>query len=281
MGTVHSMTLVGPIDTRRRLGGELITRIGIGGLITTVVLAIVGWLLVSDLFARLEGTLDVTGDSLRTVGVTLQVADEALGALTSSLDTVAEATSQASDSATTVSEAISETATIVGGELPASIESIRAAMPGLIEASAVIDTTLSGLAFFGVPYDPGVPLDDAFRDLDQQLAPLPQSLRDNAATISELVPQAEGFRDQSLLLADQVAEINESVEEARSVIEDYRATTGQVEIVVSVATGGLQRSELVARILVVLMTCVGILTMGAFIHIGRALRQLEEPASSS
>lgn len=269
------MTLVGPIDTARRSHGRLISRIGIVGLIGTILVTITAWLLVNDLFRRLDGTLEVTGSALQTIGVTLDIADEALANLTTSLEAASAATNQASASAATVSEAIDETATIIGEDLPASIDAIRAAMPGLIEASAVIDTTLSGLAIFGVPYNPGVPLDEAFRDLDRQLAPLPQSLRDNAATIAELVPQADGFRDQSILLASQVRLMRTTVEDARTVIDDYRETADQVDVVVRTTTDGLGRSKLIARLLVVLVGIMSALTMAGFVVVGRALSNLE------
>ncbi|MEX2623763.1 MAG: hypothetical protein WD651_08540 [Acidimicrobiia bacterium] len=269
------MTLVGPIDTARRTRGPLISRIGTAGLIGTVLVTITAWLLVDDLFRRLDGTLEVTGSALQTIGVTLDIADEALANLTLTLEVASAATNQASASAATVSEAIDETVVIIGEDLPASIEAIRAAMPGLIEASAVIDSTLSGLALVGVPYNPEVPLDDAFRDLDRQLASMPQSLRDNAATIGELVPQADGFRDQSTLLATQVGLMRTTVENARTVIDDYRVTTDQVDVVVRTTTDGLGRSELTARLLVVLVGVMSALTMSGFVVVGRALTTLE------
>lgn len=263
------------IDTVRRSRGRVISRIGTVGLIGTVLVTATAWLLVGDLFRRLDGTLEVTGSALQSIGVTLDIADEALANLTISLEAVSAVTDQAADSAVTVSDAIEETAVIIGEDLPASIDAIRTAMPGLIEASAVIDSTLSGLAIFGVPYNPAVPLDDAFRDLDQQLAPLPQSLRDNAATIAELVPQAEGFREHSILLATQVELMRTTVENARSVIDGYRLTADRVDLVVRDTTDGLGRSELIARVLVVLVGAMSVLIMAGFFVIGRALTNLE------
>lgn len=151
-------------------------------------------------------------------------------------------------------------------------------MPGLIEAAAVIDSTLSGLALLGVPYNPAVPLDEGFRSLDEQLATLPQSLRDNAATIGELVPQAEGFRQQAVLLAGQVDKMSETVSEARTVIQQYRSTTDQLDLVIRDATSGLARTELMARVLVLLMAVMVVLAMGGLLIVGRALSELEGPA---
>jgi hypothetical protein len=269
------MTLVGPIKTVPRPRGVLVSRVGMVALAGGVLLSVLAWLLVNDLFRRLEQSLLVTSEAVTTVEATLEVADQALGTLTASLEAASAATDQAAASASTVSQAVEETSVILGDEVPAGIESIRQAMPGLIEAGAVIDTTLSGLALLGVPYNPEVPLDEAFRQLDAQLAPLPQSLRDNAATIAGLVPQAEGFRAEALALSGQVEEMRANTEAARAVIDNYRATADRVEQMVVETESGLGRSELLARVLVVALLAVSTLTTGALIVVGRALTSLE------
>ncbi len=270
-----AMTLVGPIKTVPRPRGLLVTRIGAVALVGALLMSVLAWLLVNDLFRRIEQSLVVTVEAVTTVESTLEVADRALGTLTESLETASAATDQAATSASTVSRALEETSAILGTEVPTGIESIRQAMPGLIEAGAVIDTTLSGLALLGVPYDPEVPLDDAFRQLDAELAPLAQSLRDNAVTIAELVPQAEGFRTETLLLAGQVEEMRTNVEAARAVIENYRLTADRVEEMVIDTSSGLSRSELLARVLVGALFLVSTLTTGALIVAGRAMASIE------
>ena len=141
---------------------------------------------------------------------------------------------------------------IVGESLPSSIEAIRDAMPGLIEASNVIDSTLSGLAFFGVPYNPGVPLDEAFAELDRQLAPLPESLRGNAEIIAELIPEADGFHRETVALTEQIEMIRLSVVEARAVIDDYRSQTVRLDAVVRETTDDLSQGSFLARVVVLL-----------------------------
>jgi hypothetical protein len=261
-------------DGRVRPMARAISTIGVVGLVTGLLLAVGGWFAVSDFFRRIDATLLITSEAMHTVEATLDTADEALATLHSALAVAAEATDQASASTDTVAAAVDEAAGIIGGDLPESVEEIRTAMPGLIDAAAVIDRTLSGLAFFGVPYDPEVPLDEAFRNLDDELAPLPQSLRDNAETIAAVVPQADGFRRQALLLASQVERMSETVLDARSVIRQYRATTDRVDLVVADASNGLAGTELVARVLVLLGAATVSLAMAGLIMTGRALADL-------
>ena len=270
------MTLVGPIDVARPVRGPLIVRLGIIGLVGAAMITVVAWLLTEDLFSRFGDSLEVTGEALHSVGLTLDVADDALGTLTLALDTTATATAHAAASSETVAEAVTSAAAIVGEELPASVEAIRAAMPGLIEASNVIDNTLSGLSLIGVPYNPGVPLDEAFSNLDRQLAPLPDALRQNAAVISALVPEAEGFHDQTELLTTQVELMRGSVDQARDIIDQYRTQALRFDSVVAETSEDLDRSTQLARLLVVMAGASAMVAMCALIVAGRAISALEE-----
>ena len=269
------MTLVGPVDTARQVRGPAIVRIGLVGLIGALVLTAVAWLITEDLFSRFGDSLEVTGEALETVGLTLDVADEALGTLTAALETTAIATGHAATSSETVAAAVSQTVVIVGEELPTSIEAIRAAMPGLIEASNVIDSTLSGLALIGVPYNPDVPLDEAFANLDRQLAPLPDGLRANAAVIADLVPEAEGFHEQTVILTTQVEVMRASVDEARAFIDQYRSQAQRFDVVVRETNAGLDRSALMMRVLVLVAGGLAAIGMSGLIVTGRAISDLE------
>jgi hypothetical protein len=270
------MTLVGPVDTARRHRGPAIARLGLVGLIGAVAITLVAWILIEDLFDRFGDSLEVTGEALVSVGATLDVADEALETLTASLETAGTATGHAAASSRTIAAAVTETVVIVGEDLPASINAIRDAMPGLIEASNVIDNTLSGLALIGVPYNPEVPLDEAFVELDRQLAPLPEGLRANAAIIANLIPEADGFFQETVTLMDQIETIRLSVVDARSVIEDYRSQAGRLDAVVQETTAGLDQGAFLSRLLVVLGGVLAVVAMSGLIAAGRAIAALEE-----
>ena len=270
------MTLVEPVDTARQPRGPSIVMLGLVGIVGAVIITVVAWLLIEDLFERFGDSLEVTGEALVSVGATLNVADEALETLTASLETAATATGHAAVSSETVAAAVSETVVIVGEDLPASIEAIRAAMPGLIEASNVIDNTLSGLSLIGVPYNPDVPLDEAFAELDRQLAPLPEGLRQNAEIIANLIPEADGFHQETLTLTDQIEMIRISVVEARSVIDDYQSQTARLDAVVQDAAAGLNQGAFLSRLLVVLGGTLAVMAMSGLVVAGRAISALEE-----
>lgn len=255
--------------------GPLVAQLGAAGIVAALLITAIGWFIVGDLFNRLDSSLQLTADSLSTVSETLDVAGESLNTLGLAFDNVIAASGHASASSATVSEALAQTVSVVGSDLPASIDSIRTAMPGLIEAARVIDSTLSGLALIGVPYNPDVPLDEAFSDLDRQLEPLPETLRANARVIAGLIPEAQGFQEQTAELTIQVEEIRMSVDSAGRLIEQYRAQAESADSLVSDTNADLDRSALLVRLLLLSAGALGVAAMGGLLVAGNAITALE------
>jgi ABC-type transporter Mla subunit MlaD len=232
----------------RSRAGRAVAGLGWTGLVASLAVSVLAWLLMEDTFSRLESMLSATGEGLEAIDATLDVADQALASLTASLETAAQAAEQASTTSATVAEAVSRTADILDQDLPDSIEAVRATMPGLIEASAVVDRTLSGLALVGVPYDPEVPLDAAFRRLDTQLALLPATFREHGATIQALVPQTESFGRQAASIQEEVGAMQATIDQAALVIARYRRSAETVDLLTTMT--GLETTRLLARLAV-------------------------------
>jgi methyl-accepting chemotaxis protein len=255
--------------------GPLVAKLGAAGFVAAVLITAIAWFIVGDLFSRLDSSLEVTAESLSTVSETLDVAGESLETLGSAFDNVIRASGHASASSATVSEALAQTVAVIGNDVPVSIESIRTAMPGLIDAARVIDSTLSSLALIGVPYDPEVPLDEAFADLDRQLEPLPETLRANARVIAGLIPEAQGFRQQTEELTAQMEEIRRSVDSAGRLIDEYRTQAESADSLVSDTNAELDRSAILARLLVVGAGLLAVAAMGGLFVAGKAITSLE------
>jgi hypothetical protein len=264
-----------PPRETQEMRGPLVARLGAAGLVAAVLITAIGWFIVGDLFTRLDSSLELTAVSLSTVSETLDVAGESLDRLGLAFDNVITASRHASASSATVSEALAQTVAVVGSDLPASVESIRTAMPGLIEAARVIDSTLSALTLIGVPYDPDVPLDEAFADLDRQLEPLPETLRANARVIAGLIPEAQGFQQQTEELTVQVEEIRMSVDAAGRLIDQYRVQAESADSLVSETNADLDRSALLVRLLVVSAGLLAVAAMGGMFVAGKAITALE------
>lgn len=255
--------------------GPLVARLGAAGLAAAVLITAIGWFIAGNLFTRFDSSLEVTAESLSTVSETLDVAGESLASLGLAFDNVVAASGHASASSATVGLALAQTVDVIGNDLPMSIESIRTAMPGLIEAADVIDATLSGLALIGVPYNPEVPLDEAFADLDRQLEPLPETLRANAGVIAGLIPEAQGFQQQTEELTGQVEEIRANVDAAGRLIDQYRTQAESLDTLVTDTDADLNRSAVLVRLLVLGAGVLAMAAMGGLLVAGKAITALE------
>jgi hypothetical protein len=251
--------------------GRLLVWLGTAGLVLLGLVAILSFVLVDGFMSRYRDTLTGTQSSLADVERTLEISETSLEALRSTVASVSAAADGAAESARTVGLAVDGAAEVIGEELPSSVESIREAMPGLIQAAEVIDSTLTTLAFLGVDYDPEVPLDQAFRRLDLELATIPETLRDNAALISGLTTQAQVFGDEALSISAQAAVLEGTLGSAQGLIEDYRVNVEMVTAVVDDSLAGLWTDRLIAMgvILVVVVVCG--LAMVGMILTGRDL----------
>lgn len=241
------------------------------GLVGSVVLAVIAFLMVSDVYGRLRQSLEITADAVRTVDTTLEVASGALLTLGQTVETVKAATEQAAESSVLVESSVSQAAEVVGIDLPETIDAVRETMPALIEASSLIDTTLRGLALFGVPYDPDVPLGEGFRRLEEELEPLSDTLRQNGAVMERLVPTVSGFRTQTELLATQVDEIGAAVEEAAEVIASYQTQAAAFDEAIQSARDSTTRGSVLMRVLVVLGGLLGAAFGAGLYFTGRSL----------
>lgn len=155
------------------------------GLISSAVLGVAGWLVVS-------GISDGTRDTVRSAAVVVEdvsVATDAAVIAVSSMTRVVEDIESVARSTgrtlSTVEELLTDVSDNVAGDIADSLESAVDAMPGVIQTGRVIDRTLSALTLVGVDYDPEVPLDEALESLRDSLEPLPDEIRAQASLLDE------------------------------------------------------------------------------------------------
>jgi hypothetical protein len=132
-----------------------------------------------------------------------------------------------------------------------------------------------GWRFFGVPYNPETPLDEAFIGLDRELEPLPASLRANALQLAELIPDVQGFRLQTDLLGLQVDEIRTAVDDANAILGRYRSQAERFDEVLQGTRDDLGRSALLVRLVVVFAGMLALVAMAGLVVAGRAISSLE------
>lgn len=219
--------------------------------VLTTAVAVSGWLTLTGLeklgtssltsastFDTLHRTLDVTAETTGTIREAMSDLDTLVGLM-------------ASSSATTA-EFVDDVADVTSIRISGSLAAIERAMPGLIEAGAVIDDTLSTLSLFGVNYRPEVPFDDALRDVQASLVGLAEDVADQGATLRTLVPEVERVGETSAELAQRIRDTRAQLEAAEVLLGEYREILTDTEQAVDPAAGPLRFAAIGRPLLIVI-----------------------------
>jgi methyl-accepting chemotaxis protein len=210
MHSVRTLTRVAAICV-----GLLSVAVAIGGCALVGLGRSVSTLVSEDTFGTLHRTLDLTLETTTTVRDAM-----------TDLDLLAETVAASS---TTTALFVDDTADITVNRIAVSLAAVEQAMPGLIEAGAVIDDTLGTLSLFGVDYRPEVTFDEALRDIEASLEGLSTDVADQGHTLRRLVPEVERIGATSESLAGRIIDTQSSLTEAEALLLQYRTILTDTE----------------------------------------------------
>jgi len=196
----------------------------VGGLITGVgalVGVVAGWIFVGAMGSAVTDTVTISRRVLTTVGDTTTDIDGVFGDVAASLRDVQITLADTSLTLTRASVITRNLGGVVAEDVPESVDAIRATIPALIDTARVIDTTMRGLSFFGVDYDPEVPLDESLRVIETQLGEIPTLLRAQQDTLSEVAGDLGVFSSSTLEISDDLAAIRVRLADASTVLDGY------------------------------------------------------------
>lgn len=228
----------------------------VGGALTVaavVVGAVVAWIFVGTAAEAVTESTEVTRRALTAVAETTEVVDAVFDDVAGSLRDVQTTLAETSLTLTSASAVTRNLNGVITEEIPASIDSIRAALPGLIDTAAVIDSTMRGLALVGVDYDPSVPLDQSLVDIDARLAAVPALLRTQQETLSSVTGDLGRFSSSMIELSDDVGSIRVRLAEASSVLGGYTTIVADSTALLDDLESGLTTGVRVIRLSIVLL----------------------------
>lgn len=168
-------------------------------------------------FQTLDDTLAVTLETTATVREAMV-----------DLDRLAESVA---DSSATTAAFVEDTAQITTDRVAVSLAAIERSMPGLIDAAAVIDDTLTTLSLFGVDYHPEVPFDRALAEIESNLEGLSVDVAEQGRTLATLVPEIERIGATAESLGGHIVETRLRLREAGAVLGEYRTLVAETPIV--------------------------------------------------
>jgi hypothetical protein len=227
--------------TARRMG-RVLQGIGGFGVVTGIAIIVVGWILAGTTVGAVEEGLQWSGATLETVGDSIDLAATTIDAVEDSLFTMEEAIGGLAIAVGESDTVVAEVAAILSEDLPDSIEVARKAMPGVVAGAQVIDTTMRGLRFFGVDYNPEIPFPDAVRELDAALADIPADLRRQGSVLGTFSTDVESLVTDLGILKGDLAELRLELFSASALEQDYRRALAEAGILVDES-----RADLVAQ----------------------------------
>lgn len=239
---------------------------------------LVGLSLVAGGGEAVTESVDSARRALTAVDDTTRVVNDTFDAVADSLRGVQITMSDTSLTLTRASAVTRNLGTVVTVDVPESIDAVRATLPGLARTAGVVDSTMRGLSFFGVDYDPEVPLDESIGSLDAQLAEIPTVLRSQQATLDAVAGDLSTFSSATLEIADDLAAIRLQLAAASDVLGSFESLVADGGAVLDDLEDRVGSSMSALRIAVVLVSLGLILTQAATVAAGVAVvRAHREP----
>ncbi len=254
--------------------GRLARMAGAVTVATSLFALVIGLVLVESLVTDLTASFQVSESAIVAIGETIEVVDASVSRIDESLDAASASLASVGTAAAIASDGLEDVAVFLEEDLPADVEAILVAMPAAIQTAEAIDGTLSALAFFGVDYNPEEPFDDSLRRVEEALAELPDELKAQSATIQALIPSVRELGRQTDSLAEAVDAIETDLAEIHQLVGSYRITVDEAQASIEETNSNLGEKAWLLRLLVVLMSLVGIVVGSALISLGRTLDDL-------
>lgn len=243
-------------------------------LATSLFALVIGLVLVESLFTDLTASFRVSESAIVAIGETLDVVDDSVSGIGESLNAASASLASVGTAAAIASDGLEDVAVFLEEELPADVETILVAMPAAIQTAEAIDGTLSALAFFGVDYNPEEPFDDSLRRVEEALAELPEELRAQSAAIQALIPSVRELGRQTDSLAEAVDAMETDLTEIHQLVGSYRITVDEAQASIEETNSNLGEKVWLLRLLVILISLVGVVVGSALISLGRTLDDL-------
>jgi methyl-accepting chemotaxis protein len=253
--------------------GRVFTGVGVFGLIAALAIGVVGTAVILAVTHSMDRSLTVTAGAVEAADDTVVLAAETVDIVSEAFDTLVPSAGLAAGSFEDAAGVISDTSAVVTEEVPAALDAVLDAMPAIERVAGIVDSTLRALSLIGVDYDPAVPFDDAVAEVAAAIAPLPEQLRAQAVSLSQLAADFEEFGAASASIADDLANLQGQLDEASRLLTEYAAAAADASLVVDDIQSNLQWQ----RWLMVVAVVIGALAFASLqvvpLTLGRRLQR--------
>jgi ABC-type transporter Mla subunit MlaD len=214
-----------PIESSaaQRRAGRVMVGVAVVGVLVALTGALLGWHLVGELDETTRESLDVTVESLDSLGDTIDLADELVGSTVDALAAVGDSLEALSEAFDSGSGVITEVGSLAGTVAPALADTTTT-LRDLEEVGAAIDEMLIGLSEvpFAPNYDPEAGLGETLATLADTLEPLSAEFASASADLETFTDDVAALRGTIATLGDTVEAVNTDLAGSAALIEEYR-----------------------------------------------------------
>lgn len=237
-----------------RRAATVMRTIAVIGLVTSVVMAVVGWRFLSDLERNLDRSLVIGEDAATTLTETIDVASEVIAALDDGLATI-DATLDGLSSTTSDTADVAAATAELAASLPETLDDVDAALASVESLGGTIDGALRAVSRIplGPDYDPPVPFPEAVADLRAAFDPLGADLESIAGELRSFADgTGEVGVDLERVRAD-VARTQAALSDSDELLDRYRSAAQDAEVLARTSRDDADTSLELARWAIVLL----------------------------
>jgi hypothetical protein len=187
--------------------------------------------------AQVGGSMDLGPDSGGDLGLVLSDTQEAVTAASAAIRDTAVLGEGLQEGSAQTARALSSAGALIEGDVADSLSSVQEAMPAIVDAGRVIDSTLRALSLFGVEYDPPVPFDEALIDVEAGLDGLPDSIRSQGQQIAALAPTIASTATDIAIVADSLSEMADELDDVSERLEALEVPASRIDSLRAIIAG--------------------------------------------
>jgi chromosome segregation ATPase len=244
--------------TLRRLIGTLVMIAGVIGLALSLA-GLVGLMVVRPrIAASAESVLTTLSDSMNASQEAMVLTGDALVGAVDSVDALSSTLAATAESVKNTQPVITQVNTMMGEQLPATLEAATDSLATAGEAARSLESTIKSLDTFravmgAVPllnafvpadtqnYNPKKPLADSLGELSSSLEDMPASFEDMAANIDKADDNLTLIQTNLTVMADSVAVISTSLQEYERMVSQSETSMGALKTMLDSTRANLDR----------------------------------------
>lgn len=255
------------------IAGRIMIGIAVVGLLASLVGAVVGRQLVTDLDEGAEQSLELSAEVIETLDESFEVAEEATEIITAGVADAEAAVSALGRSMDEGQEALDSLTTLTSEDIADALAALEDALPAVEDAAGTIDQTLGALNSLplGLDYAPDPPLGESIGEVRESIDGLPEELRDQAAQAQRTSDELATATERTAATAEALGDLTERLEVVAELTSEYADRTDEAREVVEDQRESLSASTDRARLLILVFS--GVFALGQLVplYLGVAL----------